>query len=330
MGKADTATTSFMRQHHVFADAFNFFLYQGYPVIDPGQLRDLDPAELVMPYGADQKSEPVQKYRDILKGLAAMEDGKMAYILLGIENQTHVHYAAPVKGMLYDALQYARQVEQTGRKHRENKGYQGRGSGEFLAGFYKEDKLLPVITLFISFSPEKWDGPRSLAEMVGVKDEAVFARMPDYHINLVSPAEIEKNEFERFHSSLGDVLEFIKYSCDKKKLMEWLHEEKPELVMGRKEVEVLNACVNAKLMIRPEEEEVEVCKAIEDYKMEAVEKATKEVTKKVTQQVTQQVTESTRLSVLKNLMKNTQWTAQQAAAALGFSPEDTAKLLGKL
>ena len=24
----------------------------------------------------------------------------MAYILLGIENQTHVHYAAPVKGML--------------------------------------------------------------------------------------------------------------------------------------------------------------------------------------------------------------------------------------
>ena len=254
----------------------------------------------------------------------------MAYILLGIENQTHVHYAAPVKGMLYDALQYARQVEQTGRKHRENKGYQGRGSGEFLAGFYKEDKLLPVITLFISFSPEKWDGPRSLAEMVGVKDEAVFARMPDYHINLVSPSEIEKNEFERFHSSLGDVLEFIKYSCDKKKLMEWLHEEKPELVMGRKEVEVLNACVNAKLTIRPEEEEVEVCKAIEDYKMEAVEKATKEVTKKVTQQVTQQVTESTRLSALKNLMKNTQWTAQQAAAALGFSPEDTAKLLGKL
>ena len=146
------------------------------------------------------------------------------------------------------------------------------------------------------------------------------------NINLVSPAEIEKNEFERFHSSLGDVLEFIKYSCDKKKLMEWLHEEKPELVMGRKEVEVLNACVNAKLMIRPEEEEVEVCKAIEDYKMEAVEKATKEVTKKVTQQVT----ESTRLSALKNLMKNTQWTAQQAAAALGFSPEDTAKLLGKL
>ena len=61
-----------------------------------------------------------------------------------------------------------------------------------------------------------------------------------------------------------------------------------------------------------------MCKAIEDYKMEAVEKATKEVT------------ENTRLSDLKNLMKNMQLTAQQAAAALGFSREDTDRLLQKL
>ena len=174
--------------------------------------------------------------------------------------------------------------------------------------------------------------------MIEMEDLELRSKLPDYRINLVSPAEIGKEEFGRFHSSLGNVLEFIKYSGDKRKLMEWLHEEKPELTMGRKEVEVLNACVNAKLEMKPEEEEVKVCKAIEDYKQEAVEKntrevtekVTKEVTKKVTQKVTKQVTESTQLSALRNLMKNMQWTAQQAAAALGFSPEDTARLLGKL
>ena len=326
MGRADTATTNFMRQNDVFADAFNFFLYQGDPVIEPKQLRELDPAELAMPYGADRKSEPVQKYRDILKGLAAMEDGKRAYLLLGIEGQTRVHYAAPVKGMLYDALQYARQVEQTGRKHREKKEYGRRGSGEFLAGFYKEDRLLPVITLFISFSPEEWDGPRSLWEMVEVEDEAVLARLPDYRINLVTPAQLEKEAFGKFHSSLGDVLEFIKYSSDKEKLMDWLHQEKPELTMGRKEVEVLNACVNAKLAIKEDEEEVEVCKAIEDYKREAVEKATKEVTK----EVTRDVTENMQLQSVKNLMRNLRLTAQQAAAALEIPPKDTERLLKKL
>ena len=326
MGRADTATTNFMRQNDVFADAFNFFLYQGDPVIEPKQLRELDPAELAMPYGADRKSEPVQKYRDILKGLAAMEDGKRAYILLGIENQTRVHYAAPVKGMLYDALQYARQVEQTGRKHREKKEYGRRGSGEFLAGFHKEDRLLPVITLFISFTPEEWDGPRSLWEMMEMEDEAVLARLPDYRINLVTPAQLGKEEFGKFHSSLGDVLEFIKYSGDKEKLMDWLHQEKPELTMGRKEVEVLNACVNAKLTIKEEEEEVEVCKAIEDYKREAVEKATKEVTK----EVTRDVTENIQLQSVKNLMRNLRLTAQQAAAALEIPPKDTERLLKKL
>lgn len=46
----------------------------------------------------------MQKYRDVLKSAVFMENGKAAYLLLGIENQTSVHYAAPVKNLLYDAL----------------------------------------------------------------------------------------------------------------------------------------------------------------------------------------------------------------------------------
>lgn len=322
MGKADTATMAYMGQSDIFADAFNFFLYQGQQVIDPAGLRELDPKELAMPYGEDKKSEPVQKYRDLLKGLAAMEDGKRAYLLLGIENQTHIHYAAPVKGMLYDALQYARQVEQTGSSHRKEKKEQVRSSGEFLSGFYKEDRLLPVITLFLSFSPEEWDGPRSLAEMVEAEDEAVLSRMPDYRINLVSPAEIQAQEFEKFHSSLGNVLEFIKYSSDQKKLMGWLFREKPGLVLGRREVDVLNVCVSAGLVMKQDEEEVEVCKAIEDYKMEAVEKATREVTK--------EVTENMQLQGIRNLMRNLRLTARQAAEALEIPPQEMERLLEKL
>ena len=322
MGKADTATMAYMGQSDIFADAFNFFLYQGQQVIDPAGLRELDPKELAMPCGEDKKSEPVQKYRDLLKGLAAMEDGKRAYLLLGIENQTHIHYAAPVKGMLYDALQYARQVEQTGSSHRKEKKEQVRSSGEFLSGFYKEDRLLPVITLFLSFSPEEWDGPRSLAEMVEAEDEAVLSRMPDYRINLVSPAEIQAQEFEKFHSSLGNVLEFIKYSSDQKKLMGWLFREKPGLVLGRREVDVLHACVSAGLVMKQDEEEVEVCKAIEDYKMEAVEKATREVTK--------EVTENMQLQGIRNLMRNLRLTARQAAEALEIPPQEMERLFEKL
>ena len=37
---------------------------------------------------------------------AVMTDGNMAYCILGIENQSDIHYAAPVKNGLYDLMQY--------------------------------------------------------------------------------------------------------------------------------------------------------------------------------------------------------------------------------
>ena len=36
----------------------------------------------------------------------------MTYVLLGIENQTRIHYAMPVRNIIYDALQYGKQVEE--------------------------------------------------------------------------------------------------------------------------------------------------------------------------------------------------------------------------
>ena len=147
MSKADTVAKIYMKQSSIFADVFNFYLYGGRQVIKPEQLRELDPTELSIPYGKDKKDEPVQRYRDTLKELAAMEDGEGAYLLLGIESQSLVHYAMPVRNLLYDGLQYARQVDETARRHRKEKDYKGRASSEFLSGFYREDRLLPVITL---------------------------------------------------------------------------------------------------------------------------------------------------------------------------------------
>ena len=366
MGKVDAATKKYLMQSSVFADIFNFYLYEGQQVIHPGQLRELDPAEISMPYGADRKGEPVQRYRDLFKALSAMEDRRAAYLLLGIESQDEVHYAAPVRNLLYDALQYARQVEETARNHREQKDYRGRDRGEFLSGFYREDQLLPVITLVVFFSPKEWDGPRSLREMMAAEDAAIRSMLPDYRIHLVSPAELSMADFGKFHTSLGDVLEFIKYSMDKDKLVEWLEGEKQDLVLGQKEVEVLNACVNADLRIQPEEEGVKMCKAIQDWKAEwqremapilkeqlrgevtkqVTEQVTKQVTKQVTEQVTKQVTEqiteqvtkqitkqateNNQLFSLKNLMRNLQLTAEQAGAALGISKADMERLLQKL
>ena len=47
MSKKDTVTKAFVRENAVFADAFNYMIFNGKKVIQPEQLRELDTTELV-------------------------------------------------------------------------------------------------------------------------------------------------------------------------------------------------------------------------------------------------------------------------------------------
>lgn len=82
----------------------------------PEHLSELDRTEFGKLF-VDGKSLTVQKFRDVLKECILKQDEHYTYLLLGIENQTDVHYAMPVKNMVYDALNYDRQVTEQRRRH---------------------------------------------------------------------------------------------------------------------------------------------------------------------------------------------------------------------
>ncbi len=60
MGKADGATKSYMRENEIFADAFNFYVYNGKQIIDPERLQPLDTVEIGTPFGGEEGQEIVQ------------------------------------------------------------------------------------------------------------------------------------------------------------------------------------------------------------------------------------------------------------------------------
>ena len=66
MGKIDIETTRYLRNNAHFADAFNFLLYDGRPVVAAEALKPLDTREIAVPYGKDAR-EPKQRSRDELK-----------------------------------------------------------------------------------------------------------------------------------------------------------------------------------------------------------------------------------------------------------------------
>ena len=87
-----------------------------------------------------------QRYRDVLKKCVIRSYGKTLYMIYGIEAQSEIHYAMPVRSMLYDAINYASQVSEIAAEHRKE-GDHGASGGEFLSGFHRADRLHPVQTL---------------------------------------------------------------------------------------------------------------------------------------------------------------------------------------
>lgn len=263
MRKKDTETKAYMRENKVFADAFNYLIYNGRKEIRPENLKELDTTELVQLVASEknQKKEAVQKYRDILKSAVIMQDQSATYLVLGIENQSEVHYAMPVRNMIYDALQYGTQVTAIASVNKEKET--AKTSAEFLSGFCKKDKLLPVITLVIHFGADPWDGARSLYDMMDLEKEELRAFVQDYKIHLIDPASMKPEELEKFSTSLRGVLGYIKYSQDKEKLLVFM-KSNSEMTMEIQAVRVIEAVMKTSIKIPEEEEEVDMCKAIED------------------------------------------------------------------
>jgi hypothetical protein len=280
--KADTITKDYVKDAGVFADIFNYYIYGGRQVILPEQLSERDSTKIALPYGADGALVPVQKFRDVQKLYAAMTDGRMEYVLYGVENQAEIHYAMAVKNNLYDALEYAGQVEEAAKSHRkkmkQEKGQEGTSAGEyrktpstgeFLSGFWSDDRLVPSITVTIFFGPEEWDGPLSLFDMMDVSDPDVFACIDNYHVRLIAPAQMVDEEIMKFQSSLREVMLFIKYSKDRENLSRILKaNEKRFREVERRAADVIEAITNSGIKYNESEAKIDMCQAIQEIRME--------------------------------------------------------------
>ena len=206
MSTKDSKAKEYLSDNTRFSEICNYVLFDGEKVIKPEDLKECDTTEVLSVFGIDKKQIVKQKWRDLLKSVSMKHTGQMYVILIGAEAQTDIHYAMPVKTMIYDALNYGEQVNEAKKRHRKNKDY--RSSDEFLSGFTLDDKLTPVITITLYLGTTQWDGPRSLAEMMPQMDERILPFINDYRINLLNPLEI--TDFSKFETGLRPLFELLK------------------------------------------------------------------------------------------------------------------------
>ena len=181
-----------------------------------------------------------------------------------MENQSKIHTAMPVRNMLYDAMTLAEQVAAAANSHKEAHN-RGKDSAEYLSGFHREDKLLPVITLVIYWGADEWEAPVTLREMYpeGL-DERILHYANEYKVNLISPAQMTDEQLDVFRSDLKAVLKFIKHSKDKQELANLVNNNQDYKSLDRLAAQTISVCSGQNFNFPVGEERIDVCKAIDD------------------------------------------------------------------
>lgn len=312
MSKKDNIARDFLTDNHRFADLCNYYLFDGRQIIKPDDLQTQETTELISAlnttdkiFGVTYKELNVQKWRDILKRAVIKYTNDRIYVIIGIENQSEIHYAMPVRNMLYDALNYARQINQASKQHKKDKDYNN--GAEFLSGFTKSDTLTPVITLTIYWADDNWDAPRSLYEMFGDKPKEILDFVADYKLNLITPNEI--TDFNKFKTSLGTVLEVIKYSKDEEAMAKLIENNPTFESLDIEAANIINIFTKLDISINQKEDKVNMCKAWEDHKLSGKREGSIE-------------------TLIKHVlnMRSSGLSAEQAANMLGESPDTVNKI----
>ena len=320
MGAKDIKSKEYLADNARFADLCNYKLYDGKQVILPEDLQELDSTEVLSILGWDDTEVQTQKWRDLLKVAVVKSTSSVFYVLLGVENQTDVHYAMPVRNMLYDALNYGKQVNEAKKRHEENKDEMS--SSEFLSGFKKEDKLTPIIPITLYWGTDEWEAPTHLHEMFGEIDEKLLQFIPDYRINLVAPSLIDN--FDKFRTELGPTLEFIKYSKEKEHFKEMLSNLKDKKLTNET-VSTINLFTGADIKLNEEGEVTDVCLAIEEMKKEAAEEAVAEMClaiEEMKKEAVQEAVAKDLLSAVENVMESLHVSLEDACKILKHSTEE--------
>ena len=203
MPSPDSALKDFFRDNEVFASLFNGYFFDNEQVIKADGLEAEDTAyaeTIKVNYGKQKfKIKKINKYRDNVRRTMLGY-----FVILGVEDQSKVHYSMPIRKMLYDSLGYSSELsvlEDTQDKVEWT-------VDERLSGIKKGTNVTPIVTVVFYTGEEPWDGPQSLHDMMDM-DERIGVLVPDYPLYVI---DIGHDKDLSFNNKMLDELKNILYS----------------------------------------------------------------------------------------------------------------------
>lgn len=263
---ADGALVSFLEVPERYADLVNGVLFNGEQRVFPGALKEHDSRSLSKKSDAErQRQSGNGKYKKLYRDLVRRVVFGVNFAVIGVENQSEVHYLMPIRVMDYDLAEYKRQAKLIARKVKEKKGV---SEAEFLSGFGKKDRLMPCVTIVLFYGDE-WDGSKDVHGLLDFTDipEELKKYIPNYSINIVNIRELENTDI--FRTDIKLVFDFIRCSGDKEKLRALVNGNEAYKHMDEDAYDVATLYTKSEGLIGKNEYSdeggrVNMCKALED------------------------------------------------------------------
>lgn len=270
MGKNDIYMKRWLSDKKRFADLMNGFLFGGKQVFSPQNLRFENKEQEIVLREPDGTEVAIHRYRDI----TMVSDDGTRIVILACENQEEIHYAMPVRGMLYDALSYAEQVRQIKKGRKEKKKL--KGNAEFLSGLMKEDRLFPVVTVVFYYGGEsEWDGQTELHGLLGIdrKEYKLLKKyVPNYKINLIDLKKL--SDISCFQTDLQIILGMLKYRKNKTDLQNYIYSNKDYFSnIDEDSYNAARVLLGSENVLKGEKQEsggIDMCKALDDWYQDGV------------------------------------------------------------
>lgn len=269
--EVDVCWKNFFQDDARYADVINGVGCAGQKLVTAEDLQEVDSQTI---FG--RLYEGLGKGRRIyVRDMARRVAFGVNFAIVGIENQELVDYAMPLRCMVYDAGEYEKQAGRIRRKLRKQKGL---SAGEYLYGFGKDSCLYPAITFVLYGGKEKWDGPKTLGEMLDLTGlpEALRKFVSDYQIHIIEIRNLENTDV--FQTDVKQVFDFIRCSGDKDALLRLVQGDESFQCMEGDAYEVATKYVKADELIQIKDEykgkdgKINMCQAlkelIEDGRME--------------------------------------------------------------
>ena len=233
MGEGDTTAKEFFEIDANFADCINYAVFGGRRVVQPSALGELDKEEIMRRTkagGGRTRRAGRSRERDLLRNVCLRQCRGVKYMIVGIENQCAVDCGMAVRCMQYDALRYDRQMRRIIREYRKclaSRGQAGAAGdgGWTLPTLPRGARLKPVVTIVIYWGKGRWDGPRSLHELLDCQEPEILEMAADYRLHLIEPCAMEARDFALFATELGAVLNYVNVQDDPDAMEKLLRED---------------------------------------------------------------------------------------------------------